>query len=230
MWLVLIDQKISIWIPIITPGLFLLSLLQGKWIGAGLIASWVLMTRPIMLMLFFVNFSGRQSQLKPIHLPLLLASQWTGCLVKVWTQVNLAQQKWTNRGNQSISATCTGWRRWAKLGTSRFLYVTSLFCFVIVLSWLAGMLNPLQDMSQLWWLQNLTSATKREAIQIIAAIDYNIIPNDDRDDAVALRSLIAHLQPQGTIQINLPLGKLIYFSLLFLAVAIPYSREKEQIK
>jgi mannuronan synthase len=210
LWFVLIDQKISIWIPIITPGLFLLSLLQGKWIGAGIIASWVLMTRPLMLMLFFINFTGRQSYLKPIHLPLLLISQWSACLVKVWTQVNLAQQQWTSRSNQSISAAGTGWRRLVKLGTSQFLYLVSLFCFAITLSWLAGMLNPLQDVSQMWWWQNLTIA-QNESIQIIEAIDYGVIPNDDRNDAEALRSLLFHLPPQGTIQINLPLGKIDLF-------------------
>ena len=209
MWFVLIDQKISIWIPIITPGLFVISLLQGKWIGAGIIASWVLMTRPLMLMLFFINFTGRKSYLKPIHLPLLLFSQWSACLVKIWTQVNLAQQKWTNRGNQSISAAGTGWRRWAKLGTSRFLYLTSLFCFVIALSWLAGMLNPLQDLSQMLWWQNLAIAS--QPVQMVEAIDYGVTPNDDRDDAEAIQLLLAHLPPKGTIQINLPLGKVDLF-------------------
>jgi len=87
-------------------------------------------------------FWGRPSEIKPIHFPLLLVSQWSSSLVKIWTQMNLAQQKWSNRGNQSISAAGTGFERLAKRSTARFLLVTQLFCFGIFLGWFSGALNP----------------------------------------------------------------------------------------
>ena len=207
-WLVLVDQKISIWIPLMTPGLFLIALLQGHWIGAGIIASWVLFSRPLMLMLFFINLRGRQSYLKPIHLPMLLASQWSACLVKIWTQMNLAQQKWANRGNQSISAAGKGWVKLTKLGTSRFLYVTSLFSFVLILFALAGTVNPIKDLSILWWE---SSAVASSSPTVIEAIDYGVQADDGKDDAVALQELIDRLPPQDMIQINLPIGEVSLF-------------------
>jgi mannuronan synthase len=205
MWWCLIDQRISYWTSLITPGLLLIALLQAQWLAAGIITSWILFSRPLMLI---VVFWQRQSQLKPIHFPLLLLSQWSSALVKIWTQMNLAQQKWTNRGNQSISAEGSGWVRWIKISTSRFLLVSQMFCFVIVLLSLANILNPLQDLAGIWWNSQAKAASP---IQIIAAIDKGIYPSDGKDDSAALQALINHLPSEGKVQINLPIGEIELF-------------------
>lgn len=205
MWWCLIDQRISYWTSLITPGLLLIALLQAQWLAAGIITSWVLFSRPLMLI---VVFWKRQSQLKPIHFPLLLLSQWSSALVKIWTQMNLAQQKWTNRGNQSISAEGSGWVRWMKISTSRFLLVTQLFGFVVVLLSLANLLNPLQDLAGMWWHSQVRAASPS---QIITAIDQGIYPNDGKDDSAALQALINKLPSKGKVQINLPIGEIELF-------------------
>lgn len=202
MWWCLIDQRISYWTSLITPGLLLIALLQTQWLAAGIITSWVIFSRPLMLM---VVFWKRESQLKPIHFPLLLLSQWSSALVKIWTQMNLAQQKWTNRGNQSISAEGSGWVRWMKISTSRFLLVTQMFCFVVVLLSLANLLNPLQDLAGMWWYSQAKAASPS---QIITAIDQGIYPNDGKDDSAALQALIDKLPNEGKVQINLPIGEI----------------------
>ncbi len=217
MWWCLIDQRISYWTSLITPGLLLIALLQAQWLAAGIIISWVIFSRPLMLV---VVFWKRQSHLKPIHFPLLLLSQWSSALVKIWTQMNLAQQKWTNRGNQSISAEWTnrgnqsisaegsGWVRWVKISTSRFLLVTQMFCFVVVLLSLANLLNPLQDLAGMWWHSQARAASPS---QIITAIDQGIYPNDGKDDSAALQALIDKLPSKGKVQINLPIGEIELF-------------------
>jgi len=200
-WYSLIDQRISYWTCLITPGFLLAALLQGNWIGMGVVISWLCFSRPLMLHLIFW---GRSSEIKPIHFPLLLVSQWSSSLVKIWTQMNLAQQKWANRGNQSISAAGTGFERMAKRSTARFLLVTQLFCFGIFLGWFSGALNPGWDLQGLL----LSYQSTQQSVQQINAMEHGIQPNDGQDDAAALNALLAELPPQTEAIINLPIGEI----------------------
>ncbi|MEO0406198.1 MAG: glycosyltransferase [Cyanobacteria bacterium P01_A01_bin.135] len=207
MWYCLIDQRISFWTSLITPGAIVLFLVQQNWLAFGLVCCWVCFSRPLMLMIIFF---GRQSHLKLIHIPVFLAAQWSSCIVKIWTQMNLAQQKWKNRGNQSISAAGTGWTKVARLGTSRFLYGVQLFCFAILLCWLADLVNPFQDSADLLWhLQAARSTVAAE--QVIDAQVHGVIPNDNQDDAVALQALLTKLPTETSAVVQLPAGTLDIF-------------------
>ncbi|MEM9979412.1 MAG: glycosyltransferase, partial [Cyanobacteria bacterium P01_D01_bin.2] len=205
-WYSLWDQRISFWTCLITPGFLLVSLLQGYWKAFAIVVFWVICSRSLMLML---TFWGRSSMLKPIHFPLLLLSQWGGSMVKIWTQMNLAQQKWTNRGSQSISAHGTGLEKTVKLGTSRLLLYIQLFVFGICLFWLTGNLNPVWDIAGL----RLTHQTAAyEIVQTLDAMDYGVWPSDGQDDSAALQTLINDLS-QGAaarqpIELILPIGEL----------------------
>jgi glycosyltransferase Alg8 len=202
-WYCLLDQRISIWTALIAPSLLLIYLLQANWTAAALICSWILFTRPLMLMIYFW---GRESHLKPIHLPILLLGQWSSSLIKVWTQMNMAQQKWSNRGNQSSSVGGSVWKRRIKTSTSRFLLLSQVFTFVVVLLCLLKILNPLQDLPQLW-SYNLVAAKSTDT-QIVEAIAYGIVPNDNQDDSARLQTLINRLPSQGTVEIKLPYGEI----------------------
>ncbi|WP_421658170.1 glycosyltransferase [Leptothermofonsia sp. ETS-13] len=186
-WYSLIDQRISIWTSLLTPGFLVVALVQGNWKVAGLILCWIVFSRTVML---WIVFWWRDSYLKLVHLPILLLTQWSSSLVKIWTQMNLARQSWTNRGNQSISAEGTGSKRALKLGTSRLLLLCQLFAFGIFLCWLAGVLNPMWDLVGLWLNQKVAQQPK---VQVVEAGDRGIIPNDNRDDAKALQALIDRL-------------------------------------
>lgn len=205
-WYSLIDQRISFWTCLITPGFLFVSLLQGHWKAAAVVCCWVLFSRALMLMLTFL---GRSSVLKPIHLPLLLVSQWGGSWVKIWTQMNLAQQKWTNRGSQSITAAGTGMERAFKLGTSRSLFYVQIFSFVVLLCWLSGSLNPAWDIAGLQLNYQATQAFA--ATQVVEVIDHGIWPNDGVDDGAALQALIDNLPAQRPVEIRLPIGELDLF-------------------
>ncbi|MGB3649945.1 MAG: glycosyltransferase [Rivularia sp. (in: cyanobacteria)] len=203
MWWCLIDQRISYWTTLLTPSLLLITLLQKQWLGIALISSWILFTRPLLLIIIF---SGRKSHLKPIHLPIFIISQWAASLVKIWTQMNLAQQKWKNRGNQSISAEGTGWVRFTKVGTSRFLIVTQTIGFVIILLSLANIINPVEDIAGLWWNKQVYALSP--AVQTIQAMDNGVFPSDGKDDSASLQAIINGLPTNGKIQINLPIGEI----------------------
>ena len=203
MWWCLIDQRISFWTTLLTPSFLLINLLQGQWLGVGLISCWVLFTRPLVLTIIF---SGRKSHLKLIHLPILIISQWSAALIKIWTQMNLAQQKWKNRGNQSISTEGTLWVRSTKNTISRFLLFSQMFAFVTLLLLLANILNPVEDLAGLWWNNQANALSPPE--QIIAAIDKGIFPSDGQDDSVSLQTIINDLPTEGKIQINLPIGEI----------------------
>ncbi|MEM9265133.1 MAG: glycosyltransferase [Cyanobacteria bacterium P01_F01_bin.13] len=202
-WYSLCDQRISFWTCLITPGFLVVSLLQGYWKAAAVVVFWVFASRSLMLML---TFWGRSTILKPIHFPLLLLSQWGGSLVKIWTQMNLAQQKWTNRGSQSISAHGEGLERTVKLGTSRLLLYVQLFAFGVCLCWLTGNLNPAWDIAGL----RLSHQAARFDVpyQVVEVMDHGIWPNDGQDDSQALQTLIDNLSGDQPVELRLPIGEL----------------------
>lgn len=201
-WYNLLDQRISIWTSLLTPGLLIGSLLQLNWGAAGVLISWILLSRPIMLLLIFW---GRTSELKPIHFPLLMLSQWSSSLVKIWTQMNLAKQSWTNRGIQMMTSDGEGMERKVKVGTSRFLLFTQIFSFVVFLAWLSGTVNPSWDIAGLVLQRQVAALPEVEQIQ---AIDYNVLPNDAKDDAAPLQALIDQFPSNTPVQIELPIGEL----------------------
>ncbi|MEO1210527.1 MAG: glycosyltransferase [Cyanobacteria bacterium J06638_20] len=205
-WYSLIDQRISFWTCLVTPGFLILSLLQGRWLAASLVICWITFSRSLMLGLVFW---GRQSILKPIHFPMLILSQWSSSLVKIWTQMNLAQQSWTNRGNQSIDAAGTGFRRFVKRSMSDLLLWAQGFCFVIFLLWLAGFLRPAWDIAGLRLSHQ--AATNQVVVEHIDVIEHGIWPNDDRDDAAPLMALIHRYPSDAYLDVQLPIGQLDLF-------------------
>ncbi|MDL5052085.1 glycosyltransferase [Oscillatoria laete-virens NRMC-F 0139] len=143
-WCCLLDQRISIWTSLLAPGLLLVYLVQLDLIAVGIILLWLIITRCIFLAVLFWN---RKTPIKLIHIPILLISQWSSSLIKIFTQMNLAQQKWSNRGNQSSSIEGKGWVRGMKKFTSYFLLATQMFSFSLILIWLSGQLNLIQDIA-----------------------------------------------------------------------------------
>lgn len=145
-WCCLLDQRISIWTSLLAPGLLLVDIIQLNLIAVGIIFSWLLISRCVFLLLLFW---GRKTQIKLIHIPILLLSQWSASLIKIFTQMNLAQQKWSNRGNQSRSIAGIGWVRSMKKITSHFLLAAQMLSFSLIVAWLGGQLNPIQDLASL---------------------------------------------------------------------------------
>ena len=202
-WLCLIDQRISFWTSLAAPSLMLIYALKANWAGVGLVVSWLLFSRPIGLL---VLRWGRPFHLKPIHVVQDPLAQWISALIKIFTQMHLAQQRWSNRGNQRRDAAGIGWRRLAKLGTARFLLVAQASCFAIALLWLLGTISPV-EIEHLWWRLDRAEA-ELQPLQVVEATQFGVTANDNQNDASALQALVDHLPPTGTVQINLPHGEI----------------------
>jgi mannuronan synthase len=202
-WLCLLDQRLSMWTCLISPAFLLVALFTGQWLIVGVLVSWLILSRSVTLTLIFWN---RESRLKLIHIPLLLLSQWSSAIIKIWTLMNLAQQRWFNRGDRKLSAGGSARSLQIAQATSRFLLVTQVFCFGVVLFWVLGALDPVKDVVALWNRHQYVAPT----IQMVDATRYGVKSGDDQDDSASLQALIDSLeQQQGMVQINLPLGELM---------------------
>jgi mannuronan synthase len=199
----LIDQRLSMWTSLVSPCLLLIAIFKGHWVVIGLLLSWVVFSRSLTLSLIFW---GRESYLKPEHLGILVLSQWSSALIKIWTQMNLAQQRWFNRGDRKLSASGNRFAQEIAKTTSRFLLWAQAFTFGIIIFSLLGHLSPLEDTITFW--QNYRP-TQVLPTTVITAIDRGIIPGDGQDDSAALERLINDTpSDRGIIQIELPLGEL----------------------
>ncbi|MGC9526459.1 MAG: glycosyltransferase [Limnospira sp.] len=206
-WWCLLDQRISMWTSLITPALLLIALFWGKFLLAGMILCWVGFSRPLMLIIIFI---GRPSHLKPIHFPVLVATQWSSSVIKVWNQMNMAKQSWNNRGNQSINANSSGFVSCLQVIVSRFLLVSQGLAFSIALLWWwLGILTPAQDIRSV--MVNYQNAKPEITVEIVEAIAHDITPNDRKDDSRALQALIDGLPTDRPVQIELPIGELDLF-------------------
>lgn len=204
--LCLLDQRTNMWTSLISPCLLLIALLQRHWLPAGILLCWMIFSRSLTLVLIFW---GRESFLKPIHLPILLLSQWSSALIKIWTQMNLAQQRWFNRGDRKLSVGGNPWVQRITKNTSRFLLFTQAFTFGVILCSLIGVLDPVQTVNELW-----VTASKPEPVKVtkVSAAAHGVIANDDQDDSAALQSLIDQLaEKEGIYEINLPIGEIDLF-------------------
>ncbi|MBD2461922.1 glycosyltransferase [Oscillatoria sp. FACHB-1407] len=209
-WLCLLDQRLSMWTCLVSPCLLLVALFTGKWYIVGVLLSWLLLSRSITLTLIFWN---RESTLKPVHLPLLLISQWSSAMIKIWTLMNLAQQRWFNRGDRKLSA--DGNSRAVKIaqGVSKFILFAQIFSFGVLLFWVLGMLSPVKDVIALW----NNSRHQAPIVLNVNASEYGVIAGDDKDDAAALQALVDGLsQEQGKVRINLPIGELLLSQPIFI--------------
>ncbi|WP_171814878.1 glycosyltransferase [Halothece sp. PCC 7418] len=206
-WLCVLDQGINMWTTLISPGLLVISLLLGNWIIASIIACWLVLTRCLYLLMVFW---GRPSLLKLVHLPIMLFTQWWTALIKIFTRMNLSQQKWTNRhGNNKGGKNQLSWGQQVQKKSSQFLLYTQMCSFMIFLCWQWGMIEIGQDLPSWWKTRQLTA--QPIPTTVVQAIDYGIIPNDGKDDAKALQTLMNNLPATGLVEVRLPLGEIELF-------------------
>ncbi|MDJ0718854.1 MAG: glycosyltransferase [Prochloraceae cyanobacterium] len=207
-WSSLLDWRIGMWTSLITPSLFLISLLKGDPIAAIAILLWVMVTRPLVLALIFW---GRKSKLKLIHLPLFVATQWGSAAVKIWTQIKLIEQKWIQRGDRSVPLTASSWQKWLENKTFGLPLISQAFCFILLLLWLNGLISPVEELLGGWWAKERYFSAPEVPTEIITAADRGIVPNDGRDDATAIQKLIDQSSTSTEIEVQLPTGEIDLF-------------------
>lgn len=205
-WIGVMDQRLSMWTSLVSPGLFILGILTGNtWFSLSIIC-WFLASRVFYLTLLF----WRQTHLFPLrffHLPILLIAQWLTSFVKIGTLMNLAQQKWTNRhGNKGKAVAVTSWSGRLKYQSSRLLLAAQVFGFVLFLCWQYGSVSVPQDTWAWWWSGRLLANTP--PMTVVWAQDRGVLPNDGQDDSQAINRLLQSLPPEGGVRVMLPAGEL----------------------
>ncbi|MGF1473981.1 MAG: glycosyltransferase [Geminicoccaceae bacterium] len=134
-WWCLIDQRISIWTPLIGPvAVTLLSLTSSVgYIYAYLI--WVLATR-LLLSLGLLTVRPWTTGSVPI---LLYYSQVFGAMVKVYVSFRLERQAWT-RQNITLETPQGNWNDRVSLWTTRYIHGLSLAALVVLVAMMTGVL------------------------------------------------------------------------------------------
>jgi glycosyltransferase Alg8 len=196
------------WTSLVSPCLLLIAILKFNWIAVGLLVSWLVLSRSLTLIFIFWD---RESPLKPIHLPILLFTQWSSALIKIWTLMNLPKQRWFNRGDRKLSSEGKAWIQWIRRATSSWMLWLQGFSFGLLLFALLGWVDPIQDT-----IGFFRSASLKEIPSLIyvEAANYGVVPNDGKDDALALQKLIDQLPAKELVKVKLPIGELDLFSAL----------------
>ncbi len=132
-WWCLIDQRLSMWTPLIGPTAALLFAFAVSPLFLYTYALWVATTR-LVLTLGLLTVRERVSGLYP---PLLYYTQVYGALVKTYVLFRLDRQRWTR---QNIARHAAGDRRWHEIG-STFVHTLALATLVVVVAFLTGALE-----------------------------------------------------------------------------------------
>ncbi len=132
-WWCLIDQRLSMWTPLIGPTAAIGFALAVSPMFLYTYALWVMTTR-LVLSLGLLTARERISGLYP---PLLYYTQVYGALVKTYVLFRLDRQRWTR---QDIARRAAGAGRWQEIG-STFVHTLALATLVVVIAFLTGTLE-----------------------------------------------------------------------------------------
>ncbi len=133
-WWCLIDQRLSMWTPLIGPtaAIFFALAVSPTFLYTYLL--WVALTR-LVLTLGLLTVRERISGLYPL---LLYYTQVYGALVKTYALFRLDRQRWTRQNIARGSARGDG--RWHEIG-STFVHTLALATLVVVIAFLTGALE-----------------------------------------------------------------------------------------
>ncbi len=130
----LIDQRLSMWTPLIGPTAAVFFALTASPAFLYTYLLWVALTR-LVLTLGLLTVRERISGLYPL---LLYYTQVYGALVKTYALFRLDRQRWTRQNIASQSARGNG--RWHEIG-STFVHALALATLVVVIAFLTGALE-----------------------------------------------------------------------------------------
>ena len=187
-WLVLLDQRISMWTSLVgISGATVLAVTKSL-IFLPMYVAWAALVRTVQLVVLAAH--GHRVSLRTI--PIMLYTHWVGSVVKIRAWHHLADQSWSKGGtSQSVSAVGP-LRRLAPTGTMVIAYLS--FALVILLAHSALRLPGAQ----------LFAA---EAAPSVEARTQTLQVDGGQDAAGALQALIDK-QPPGPVTIRLPAGQL----------------------
>jgi mannuronan synthase len=188
-WLVLLDQRVSMWTSLVGIAGATLMAVTRDWIYLPMYIAWAALVRALVLLIMAAH--GHRVTLRTI--PIMLYTHWVGSVVKIRAWHHLADQNWSKGKAKQASAAPVGpFRRLAPTGSMLLAYLA--FALLILLTHSVLKL----PLAQLFAAE--TPAT-------IDARAHGVRPDDGQDDAAALQALIDS-QPPGPVTIRLPAGQL----------------------
>ncbi|MFK5948694.1 MAG: glycosyltransferase [Methylococcales bacterium] len=192
-WFAILDQRLSMWTSLVgISGAIILTAIKS-FVYLPFYLAWVLSVRVIQMSV--IAFRGHPVTLRTI--PLMLFNQWVGAVVKIRAYHHLADQKWS-KGDESQSNENGIAMISHKLVKymPRIMMVLSYGVFFFALLLAEGAVV----------LPDLDSVFNRSNVIVIDARQHGVKPDDDLDDAHALRAIISHTDPTKLTIIQLPRG------------------------
>lgn len=188
-WLVLLDQRISMWTGLVgITGATVMAITKSL-IFLPMYVAWAALVRTVQLLVIAAN--GHRVTLRTI--PIMLYTHWVGSVVKIRAWHHLADQSWSKGGSkQAVTASGGPIRRLAPTGSMLIAYLA--FALVILLAHSVLRLPGAQ----------LFAAETSVAVDARA---QGVPVGDGRDAAAPLQALIER-QPAGPVTIRLPAGQL----------------------
>jgi mannuronan synthase len=140
-WWSLIDQRFAMFTVLFGPMMFLTALFNGQLILAAGLALWLLLSRLAQSSIAW--WHGRRWS--AFYLPLVLLSDWTAALTKIWILFHPAKQAWLNRGARTLDSTRKSRNYGLQAGLAHYLYCFTCAVAVIVVCLVTGSLPILRE-------------------------------------------------------------------------------------
>ena len=131
LWLGVFDQRISIWTSLLSPSLLILAIINKDMYIIKILVLWIVLSRSFYMLVLF--FFYRLRPLSAFHVPMLLCSQWSNSLIKIYTLMFLSKQKWTNTHKSTKLNSANKWSRSDKILFLRGLAARVILCVQIVI-------------------------------------------------------------------------------------------------
>jgi len=205
-WWAILDQRISMWTSLVgITGAIILGIFKAYFYFLFYII-WVLLVRVFQMSI--IAYNGHPVSVRTI--PLMLYTQWLGSLVKIKALFHLSDQKWS-KGTEVQSSDDSV----AKIDHPLFDYMpdyllTLSYAIFFYLMFLSHDAIALPDF-------DLLKENTKVEIQKNYRVDsrnFGVIVDDNKDDSVALNSLIKSVE-DGTV-IVLPEGQIDLYSSLII--------------
>lgn len=196
-WLVLLDQRLSMWTSLVGIAGATVLAFTKSWLYLPIYLSWAVIVRSLQLLV--ITWHGHGVSMRTI--PIMLYTQWVGSLVKIKAWHNLADQNWS-KGKARQKAATGGSLLGKLVPTGRMLVAYFAFGLAILLTHSALRLPG----AELFAAQDAKGeAALAPAVEVPAPA--GVQANDGKDDAAALQQLLDR-QPAGPMTIRLPAGQL----------------------
>lgn len=196
-WLVLLDQRLSMWTSLVGIAGATVLAVSKSWLYLPIYLSWAVLVRSFQLLV--ITWHGHAVSMRTI--PIMLYTQWVGSLVKIKAWHNLADQNWSKGKAKQQGAVGGGLLR-RLVPTGRMLVAYFAFGLAILLTHSALRLPGAELFAAQKTVQDAPVAPPVEV-----AVPAGVQANDGKDDAAALQQLVDR-QPPGPLTIRLPAGQL----------------------